>query len=219
MFDTLVRMVDETGQIVLPKEFIPPAERAHIMKNVDRWVVAASMSFCAARKPNLVFVRLSRDSVLDETLCEWLVARLRHARAEASSLCFQVSEEVGGQHLKETRLLAERLRPAGFRFAIDHVGTGRDTAQLIRHVPMDYMKIDGSLMQGLHRDKELQGRVGALAQLARETKVQTIAERVEDAKTMAVLWQLGVAYFQGNFVQTRNVVLEERAPAETKARG
>ncbi len=219
MFDTLVRMVDEAGNLILPNEFVPPAERAHMIKNVDRWVIGASLSFCATKQPTLVFVRLSRDSVVDETLAEWLNARLRSMKVPAQRVCFQVSEEVAAQQTRQTRELSEKLAAAGFLFAIDHVGTGRDSTQLLHHIPMQFMKIDGSLMQGLHRDSDQQRKVSALAQVARKLNIRTIAERVEDAKTMAVLWQLGIAYFQGNFVQTRGVVLESAPGAEGRATG
>lgn len=219
MFDTLVRMVDEGGNLVLPGEFVPPAERANMMKNIDRWVIGASLSFCTAKQPTLVFVRLSRDSVVDDSLPEWLAARLKSMKVAAQRICFQVSEEVAAQQLKQTKDLAEKLAAAGFLFAIDHVGTGRDSAQLLHHVPMQFMKIDGSLMQGLQRDSEQQRRVSALVQIARKLDIRSIAERVEDAKTMAVLWQLGIGYFQGNFVQTQGVVLESAQAPEGRAAG
>jgi len=217
MFDTLVRMVEEDESLVLPADFVPPAERAGMIKNIDRWVIGASLSFCTSRQPNLVFIRLSRDSVVDESLPDWLDARVRSMKVQPQRLCFQVSEDVVVQQLKQTKQLAEQLRSAGFGFAVDHVGTGRDSAQLLQHVPMQFMKIDGSLMQGLHRDTEQQRKVAALAQLARKLNIRTIAERVEDAKTMAVLWQLGIAFFQGNFAQTRDVVLESDSDAEGRA--
>ena len=74
---------------------------------------------------------------------------------------------------------------------------------------MDYMKIDGSLMQGLHRDPEAQNKVSGLTSAANRREIKSIAERVEDANTMAILWQLGVAYIQGNYVQMHGVVLED----------
>ena len=71
------------------------------------------------------------------------------------------------------------------------------------------MKIDGSLMQGLHRDPESQNKVANLTSIAKGRGIRSIAERVEDAKTMAILWQLGVAYIQGNYIQMHGVVLED----------
>lgn len=80
---------------------------------------------------------------------------------------------------------------------------------------MQFVKIDGSLMQGLHRDKELQRKVGGIAARANELKIKTIAERVENANTMAVLWQLGIAFVQGNFTQNHGVVLaSETSPGQ-----
>ena len=67
---------------------------------------------------------------------------------------------------------------------------------------MQYVKVDGALMQGLANDRPLQEKVKALVDVAREHDVTTIAERVEDANTMAVLWQLGIEFIQGYFVDT-----------------
>ncbi|HEX9207523.1 MAG TPA: EAL domain-containing protein, partial [Steroidobacteraceae bacterium] len=82
MFDLLVRMLDEAGQEVLPSEFLAAAERTDLMKNIDRWIVGAAMSFCAARKPHRVFVRLSRDSIYDQTLGAWLQQQLKASGVE-----------------------------------------------------------------------------------------------------------------------------------------
>ena len=110
VLDTRVRLIDEQGEPVLPSDFIPAAERAHMMKNIDRWVIGASFSFCVARQPNLVFVRLSRDSVLDESLLEWLKARAQSTRLKPSQVCFQISEELALQQLKQSKASAEQLR-------------------------------------------------------------------------------------------------------------
>src|SRR6185503_19098601 len=72
MFDVLVRMVDGSGKEVLPSEFMAAAERNDLMKNIDRWVVGASLSFAAQRKPGCLFVRLSKDTVGDATFQGWL---------------------------------------------------------------------------------------------------------------------------------------------------
>jgi EAL domain-containing protein (putative c-di-GMP-specific phosphodiesterase class I) len=84
---------------------------------------------------------------------------------------------------------------------------------------MQFVKVDGSLMQGLHRDKELQKKVGDIAARARELKIKTIAERVENANTMAVLWQLGIAFVQGNFTQNHGLVLGEDSTPGQQAAG
>jgi multidomain signaling protein FimX len=200
MFDVLVRMLDEQGSEVLPAEFIAAAERNDLMKNIDRWVIGASMSFAANRKAACIFVRVSKDTVLDKSLLAWLETQLKSLRIEAKRICIQVTEDLANQYVSQTKGLAESLRKLGFRFALEHFGTGRDPLKLLTDIDMDFIKIDGSLMQGLSTSQIQQQRVKGLVEAAKRRGIETVAERVEDANTMAVLWQLGIEFIQGYFV-------------------
>jgi len=200
MFDVLVRMLDEQGSEVLPAEFIAAAERNDLMKNIDRWVIGASMSFAANRKASCIFVRVSKDTVLDKSLLPWLDTQLKSIRIEAKRLCIQVTEDLANQYVRQTKELAESLRKLGFRFALEHFGTGRDPLKLLADIDMNFIKIDGSLMQGLSTNQIQQQRVKGLVEAAKRRGMETVAERVEDANTMAVLWQLGIEFIQGYFV-------------------
>jgi multidomain signaling protein FimX len=200
MFDVLVRMVDDQGQELLPSEFIAAAERNDLMKNIDRWIIGAAMTFCASRPVKQLFVRLSQDSVRDKSLLPWLANQLKASRIDPRRIAFQVSEQAATEYLADTTELATGLRKAGFQFALEHFGTGRDPRRLLAHLPVDFIKVDGTLMQGLAVDQALQQRVRELVDQAKGKQVSTIAERVEDANTMAVLWQLGIEFIQGYFV-------------------
>jgi len=200
MFDVLVRMLDEQGNEVLPAEFIAAAERNDLMKNIDRWVIGASMSFAANRKAACIFVRLSKDTVLDKSLLAWLDQQLKSLKIEPKRLCMQVTEELATQYVRQTKELAESLRKLGFRFALEHFGTGRDPLKLLNDIEMNFIKVDGSLMQGLSTNQIQQQRVKGLVEAAKRKSIETVAERVEDANTMAVLWQLGIEFIQGYFV-------------------
>ncbi|HMK84520.1 MAG TPA: EAL domain-containing protein [Steroidobacteraceae bacterium] len=200
MFDVLVRMLDEQGTEVLPAEFMAAAERNDLMKNIDRWVIGASMSFAANRRAACIFVRVSKDTVLDKSLTGWLETQLRSLKIEPKRLCFQVAEDLATQYVRQAIELADNLRKLGFRFALEHFGTGRDPLKLLSSIPMNFIKIDGSLMQGLPTNQLQQQRVKGLVEAAKRKGVETIAERVEDANTMAVLWQLGIEFIQGYFV-------------------
>jgi diguanylate cyclase (GGDEF)-like protein/PAS domain S-box-containing protein len=200
MFDVLVRMLDEQGTEVLPAEFIAAAERNDLMKNIDRWVIGASLSFVANRKATCIFVRVSKETVLDKILLSWLETQLKSSKIEAKCLCIQVTEDVANQYMRQTRELAENLRKLGFRFALEHFGAGRDPLKLLADIEMNFIKIDGSLMQGLSTNQLQQQRVKGLVEAAKRKGIETVAERVEDANTMAVLWQLGIEFIQGYFV-------------------
>jgi EAL domain-containing protein (putative c-di-GMP-specific phosphodiesterase class I) len=208
MFDVLVRMIDTQGKEVLPSEFMAAAARNDLLKNIDRWVVGASLSFAAQKKPECLFVRLSRETVKDDTFLDWLDNHLGSSRAEPRRLCFQVTEESAATYVTQVKALSGALRARHFRFALESFGGGRDSLGMLAAVPLDFVKIDGAVIGGLAADAQLQQRVRALVEAAQKRSVQTIAERVEDANTMAVLWQLGVQYIQGYFVnEPEEVVL------------
>ncbi|MFZ0008963.1 MAG: EAL domain-containing protein [Steroidobacteraceae bacterium] len=208
MYDVLVRMIDHQGKEVLPSEFMAAAARNDLMKNIDRWVVGASLSFAAQKKPECLFVRLSRETARDPTFLEWLDNHLRTSRADPRRLCFQITEETAAAYSTQVQALAAALRERRFRFALEGFGGGHGSLGMLDSVQMDFVKIDGALIQGLAGDEQLQQRVRALVDAATKRLMQTIAERVEDANTMAVLWQIGVQYIQGYFVnEPEEVVL------------
>jgi multidomain signaling protein FimX len=212
MTDVLVRMLDPNGKEVLPGEFLPAAERNDLLKNIDRWVIGASLSFAAQRKPGCLFVRLSKDTLRDSSFLAWLDNQVRASRAEPARLCFEFPEDVAEGQLSAFQSLAEALHKRGFRCALERFGSGRDPNALLGAAPLNFVKIDGALVQSLTRDQELQHRVRKLVDESKRRKIETIAERVEDANTMAVLWQLGVQYIQGYFVHTpEEVVLRAEA--------
>ena len=201
MFDVLVRMIDGQGREVLPSEFMAAAGRNDLMRNIDRWVVGASLSFAAQKKPACLFVRLSKETVRDGSFAEWLDNHLRSSQAEPQRLCFQISEDCAASYLAQATALTAALRQRGFRTALESFGSGRNSMGLLESMPLDFVKIDGTLIQGLAADAQLQQQVRLLVEAARRRSIQTIGERVEDANTMAVLWQAGVQYIQGYFVQ------------------
>jgi multidomain signaling protein FimX len=207
MFDMLIRMLDHHGKEILPSEFMPAAERNNLVAHIDRWVILAAAKFAQRSKPGCLFVRLSGHSALDATLPAWVAAQLRSMALEPRRLCIQVTEEHATRHPAETRNLARGLKDAGMRFALEHYGTSIDPLGVLNSMPLDFIKIDGSLMQGLPDDPTLQARVGTLIDAARGMGIETIAERVEDANTMAVLWQLGVQHLQGFLIQAPEEVV------------
>ncbi len=208
MYDVLVRMIDQQGREVLPSEFMAAAGRNDLLKNIDRWVVGASLSFAAQKKPECLFVRLSKETVRDSGFLEWLDNHLRSSHADPQRLCFQITEESAASYVAQVKGLAAGLRERSFRFALDSFGSGRDSVGMLEAIPLDFVKIDGTIIGGLAGDQQLQMRVRTLVEAARRKNIQTIGERVEDANTMAVLWQVGVQYIQGYFInEPEEVVL------------
>ena len=208
-FDTVLRMLDEDGKEVPATEFMPVAGRHELLRSLDRWVIGASITFSGEKKPDQIFVKLSSNSVVDKTLLEWLKREVEGSNVDTSSICFQVSAEDISRNLNQAKILVAGLSSLGFSFAVEHCGVGRDPLKILNNIPMQYLKIDGSLMQGISNNLTHQEIVQKFIDEARQKGIETIAERVEDANTMAVLFQLGVSYMQGYYVQEAEVVLEE----------
>jgi diguanylate cyclase (GGDEF)-like protein/PAS domain S-box-containing protein len=211
MYDVVVRMKDPRGNEILPGDFLPAAERNGLMKTLDRWIINAAVQFCAARRASRVFVRISSDSISDKGLPKWIAQLVKSAKLPPSVICIQIPESVASEHLLPSQELSQQLGELGFAFAIEHFGLETNAERLLDHMAVDYVKIDGSLMQGLASNEIKQSQVRALVEMVRPHQVQTIAERVEDANTMAALWQLGVQSVQGYYVQEPEVVLEDAA--------
>ena len=197
LIDTLVRMTDAQGREILPSEFMPSAERRGLIGLIDRWVIANAAKLAHSSKAGCVFARISRHSALEASLPSWIAHMLQTVGLDPGHFCIQVTESITASNPADILRLANALKTAGIRFALEHYGTGIDPLAMLGMLPLDYVKIDGSLMQGLTTDPLLQSKVGSLIEAARERGIGTIAERVEDANTMAVLWQLGVQHVQG----------------------
>jgi EAL domain-containing protein (putative c-di-GMP-specific phosphodiesterase class I) len=194
IYDTFIRMVDEQGDELAAAEFMESARRSGLMRMVDRWVIEASLDFCAKHASDLVFVKLTHESVLDTTLWSWIEERARRTGVKPERLCFQVLEDDASKYQKQTGALAECLRRRGFRFAIEQFGMGRDPVRLLGCIPMDFVKFDGALSQGLTSDTSVQEKMRGYVASAAQRDIKAIATHVENANTMALLFQLGVAY-------------------------
>jgi diguanylate cyclase (GGDEF)-like protein len=210
MFDLLVRMIDEQGNSVLPSEFLPAAERNNMMKNIDRWMIKAAMDFCDKGNADRVFVRLSRQSIVDRGTIGWMVREFEKRNFDCSRLVAQVPERDAAKHIKQTRDIVKKLRKIGVAFALEHYGIDQERFQILDILKPDYIKIDGELMHTLMTDSSMQKSVQRIVTAAQKRGIKTVAERVENANAMAVLFQLGLDYMQGHYVHEPEVVLQDK---------
>jgi multidomain signaling protein FimX len=201
LYDVLVRIDDEAGREILPAEFLVTAARHDLVRTIDRWVVGAALSVASVEEMGGLFVRLSADSLRDRSLETWLSQQITQIGVDPSRLCIEITQSMATELPQDTAELREGLRRIGARFAIEHVSIATDARAQIANLKPDFVKIDGSLMQGLSTRPDRQNEIRMIADAARVVSAQTIAERVEDASTMAALWQLGVQFIQGYYVQ------------------
>ncbi len=85
MYDTLLRMIDAQGDEIAAAEFMPAAVRNRLLRAIDRWVIGASLSFCAKTPLDCVFIKLSSESLIDRTLTDWLAKAVDGAGVAAGA--------------------------------------------------------------------------------------------------------------------------------------
>jgi EAL domain-containing protein (putative c-di-GMP-specific phosphodiesterase class I) len=175
------------------------------------------MNYCNDGAATQVFVRLSRHSVQESSLISWMAKELEDRQMDPGRLCLQIPEREAAKHIKQTKKVVEQLRELGVRFALEHYGIDKDQFQILDILKPNYIKIDGELMHTLTTDTKMQDSVQKVAAAADQRNIETIAERVENANAMAVLFQLGVHFMQGHYVHEPEVVLQEAelGPAKT----
>ena len=217
MYDLLVRMLDEQGNSVLPSEFMPAAERINMMKNIDRWMLTAAVDFCQRSEADRVFVRLSRQSVTDSSTAAWMEQKLDEDGFDCSRLVVQIPERDAAKHIKQTKSLVKYVRKLGIGFALEHYGVDTERFQILDLLKPDYIKIDGELMHTLMTDDGMQAAVRRIVDAASQREIKTIAERVENANAMAVLFQLGLDFMQGHYVHEPEVVLQDKDSGVTRS--
>jgi len=215
MYDLLVRMLDEQGNSVLPSEFLPAAERNNMMKHIDRWMIKSAIRFCGKSEADRVFVRLSKQSIRDAATVNWMDRELEKSSFDCSRLVIQVPECDAAKYIKQTRAVVKHLRKMGIGFALEHFGIDQERFQILDILKPNYIKIDGELMHTLMTDTNLQNSVEKIVTAAAKRNMKSIAQRVENANAMAVLFQLGLDYMQGHYVNEPEVVLQDTDSRKT----
>jgi PAS domain S-box-containing protein len=192
--ELLVRMLGDDDEVIMPGEFLPPAERFGLAPAIDRWVVARAAEIARERR---VEVNLSAQSIADPGLPAFVEARLAEAGAAASNLVFEITETAAAEDLDQARRLAGRLAELGCGFALDDFGTGYGSFTYLKHLPVRYIKIDTEFVRTLRADSPDRQVVSAIVDVARNFGIETIAEGVEAEETADLLRALGVHYAQG----------------------
>ena len=196
--EVLVRMLDEQGGLVPPMAFIPAAERYDLMPMLDRWVIRHAFEALAQQPPGTSWaINLSGASVCDEGLLEFVLEQRRLTGVALEDVCFEITETVAVANLAQAATLIQDLQAQGARFALDDFGAGMSSFAYLKHLPVDYVKIDGSFIKGILHNPTERAMVESINQIAHVMGKQTIAEFVEDDAVLACLRAMGVDFAQG----------------------
>jgi diguanylate cyclase (GGDEF)-like protein/PAS domain S-box-containing protein len=203
--EILVRMVDEQGGMVPPMAFIPAAERYQMMPALDRWVLKAALAALREQDPSLsdisvCAINLSGQSLCDDHFLNSVVGILDDADVDPARICFEITETAAIANLSRATRFINIIKGMGCRFALDDFGSGLSSFSHLKHLPVDFLKIDGSFVRDMIRDPVDAAMVEAINRIGHVMGIRTIAEAVESDAVLNRLRELRVGYAQGTHV-------------------
>ncbi|MGB5354048.1 MAG: EAL domain-containing protein [Woeseia sp.] len=197
--EVLLRLEGPDGEILTPAAMISVAERYGIMAEVDRWVIRQALrhskQLCAMG--TTININLSANSLDNETLVDFVSDEVEQCGVKPGNVCFEITETAAISNLDSAMRFMEHMKQVGCRFALDDFGAGISSFRYLKTLPVDYLKIDGSLIQGVVTDVTARAMVKAIQQIADAMGITTVAEWVSDKSILAPLQDIGVQFVQG----------------------
>lgn len=204
MHELLIRMRDEEQNLVPPGTFLPVAEHFGMMPEIDRLVVRKAIAaHLAAPAPTdavsapVHCINLARASIEDRSFPSFVARALEQSGVPGDALCFEIADGDAISCLAQAAHLAAELKPLGCRFALDGFGRARIGFDHVKALPLDFLKIDGSIILQIPRAPETLTKVRAIQRVCKALGIFTIAEMVESDDSLERLRAVGVDYAQG----------------------
>lgn len=204
LYEAFLRMVDETGKEVSPGDFLGAASQQELSEKIDRWVILQAIKLLADHRASghdtRLIINITGDSLRDQTLLPWLSVALKAARMPSDAIIFQFSENDATTYLKQAKDFTRGLRELHCKISLSRFGCALNPFNNLKHLEVDYLKIDGSFTKDLG-SKESQEALKEMVASAHAQGKLTIAPFVESAAMLSTLWQIGVNYIQGYYLQ------------------
>lgn len=199
--EVLIRLPDGHGDWLLPEAFLSTAERYNLMTEIDRWVIE---TFCRSYQrvsehlnPEIFSINLSGSSLNSDLILSFIESQLINNQIPPEKICFEVTETMAIRNLTKARSLLQQLKQIGCRLALDDFGSGMSTFQYLRTLPVDYLKIDGSLIKDIDCDRVAREIVAAVIKIGHEMGLKTMAEWVDNDEVIRILNRYENDYLQG----------------------
>ena len=200
-YELLLRMLGEGGKIIPPGVFLDTAERLGLIHGIDRWVARQAIRLLGAHKKKgrtlTLVTNVSARTLEDPEIVPMIKRELEACAVNPGCLGMEMSEASAISNIDKAAKFAAALKQLGCRVGLDDFGVGFASFHRLKHLPVDYLKIDGSFIRDLPNDTTNQQLVRAMVEVARAFGKQTIAKFVSDAETLQLLQAFGVDFAQG----------------------
>ena len=200
--EVLLRMKDQDGiGLIPPGQFLPAAERYGIVPDIDRWVVRNSLEWLSELGRTAENLRISINicgpAASDPQFHNFVRNCIAETGVPPRSLCFEITESVAIRSLANAAALVDALGDLGCQFALDDFGSGLSSFNQLRHLKVDYLKIDGSFIHNIDRDPINRAMVESINTIGKKLGKRTVAEFVENERIRRILQEIDVDFAQG----------------------
>jgi len=202
--EILIRMRDDDGNIVMPADFIPAAERYNMMAQIDKWVISEAIMLFQQHLNNgrlgeikEISINLSAQSMTDESMLDFIKQEFTNSGATPANYCFEITETATISNMSSAHEFIYNLKQTGCSFALDDFGSGFSSFNYLKNLPVDYLKIDGIFVKNMHEDSENRAMVEAINTMGHLMGKKTIAEFVCNATIIEMLSAMDVDFAQG----------------------
>ncbi|MGY6213752.1 EAL domain-containing protein [Methylolobus aquaticus] len=203
-YEALVRLRGDDGTPIPPSEFLEYAQLTGLIREIDRYVVEDAIRFLSKYRDSgrftAIHVNLSASALSHRDWTEPLKLALKNREIQPERLIFEITETAAIADFGTAKDIMDELALLGFRFAIDDFGVGFASFSYLRHLPVQFVKIDKSYVTYISGNVRDEAFVSAITTLAHGNKMEVIAEGVEDAETLETIRRLGVDLAQGYFI-------------------
>jgi EAL domain-containing protein (putative c-di-GMP-specific phosphodiesterase class I) len=203
---------------VMPKNFLPVAEQYGLMPAIDRWVVKNSIVRFKAEqqvrqikkqgRPLRFFVNISGHSLVDEVIMGGIITEIVSAKLDPGGFVLEVNKNTILSRLQKVKSLNQNIKKLKLQFAIDHYEESDIALDYLRHIDLDYIKLNKEIMDGVQGDKQKREAIREIVKKARSSNIKVIASQVEDAAVLPLLYEVGVDYIQGYLIAEPGTRLE-----------
>jgi len=205
-YEVFVRLENnESEGLIMPVDFFPVAERIGMATAIDRWILYQTIQAHSERqkqgKNSRFFIKLSASSIKDETLIDWLSYQLKEKKIADYTLNFAIKESTAVTNLKNAKALSQKLKALKCGLMLDDFGAGTNPFQLLDHIYVDYVRMEGSFMENLAENPQNQESIKNIAEQAAQLGKLSVAQQVPDAGSLSILWGMGINFIQGYFLQ------------------
>lgn len=204
-YEAFVRMLDKDNQEVSPYDFLPPVGPSETTIKIDRWVILQTIKQLANHRSRghdtRMFLNITTETLEDKTFTPWLSVALKAARLPGDSLIFQIREGDASNHMKQAKDFTKAVHELRCKVSISQFGCALNPFNTLKHIEADYVKIDGSFTEEIQKNDQAKEQIKEMVKSLQSAGKLTIIPLVENASVLATLWQAGVNYIQGYYLQ------------------